>query len=383
MMRKYQGITLDGTAVELTVEGGIIRRVGSVAATPGLPRLLPVLVDLQHNGALGQAYNNITADDAEALRRIAGHLLRHGVGRVLATFTTADYPRLKRAAAALRGHFEADALLNTLFPGIFHEGVFISPDRGWRGGHDPEFIHDPDWEEFRKLNELSGDRVRVVNVAPERPGALDFIAKAAASGIRVALGHCHPDSGTIHEAARAGASMVTHFANGAAPEIHRFHNPLWGFLDDPGLAPGLVGDGFHLPPEVVRTALRSKGVEHCFMVSDANIYSGCEPGLYHRIGGLDCVIEKNGFIHVADQEILAGAWFQQDRCVEFLTRRCGADFETAWKLASVFPARIAGIDLPLLREGDEASFVICAGERIQRTVFRGTEYLYEGKKDEE
>lgn len=374
MTKKYRGINLDGAAVDLTVDGGIVRQVEAVAATPGLPRLLPVLVDLQHNGALGQAYNNITADDEEALRRIAGHLLRHGVGRVLATFTTTDYPRLERAAAALRGHFGADAELNALFPGIFHEGVFISPDRGWRGGHDPEFIRDPDWERFCRLNELSGGRVRVVNVAPERPGAMDFIAKAAASGIRVALGHCHPESEVVHEAVRAGASMVTHFANGAAPEIHRFHNPLWGFLDDPGLSLGLVGDGFHLPPEVVRTALRCKGVEHCFMVSDANIYSGCNPGLYHRIGGLDCVIEKNGFIHVAGQEILAGAWFQQDRCVEFLTGRCDVEFETAWKLASVFPARIAGIDLPLLREGDEASFVIFENGRIRQTVFRGAEY---------
>ena len=114
---------MDGAAVELTVDDGIVRRVEAAAETPGLPRLLPVLVDLQHNGALGHAYNNITADDAEALRQIAGHLLRHGVGRVLATFTTTDYPRLERAAAALRGHFDADAELNALFPGIFHEGV--------------------------------------------------------------------------------------------------------------------------------------------------------------------------------------------------------------------------------------------------------------------
>ena len=243
MTKKYQGLNLDGDAVEVTVDGGIIRDVAGISAKPGLPRLLPVLVDLQHNGALGQAYNNITADDADALRRIAGHLLRHGVGRTLATFTTTDYPRLERAAAALRDIFDSDAVLSALFPGIFHEGVFISPDPGWRGGHEPKFIREPDWESFRRLNALSGDRVRVVNVAPERPGALDFIAKAAASGIRVALGHCHPESEVTHEAVRAGASMVTHFANGAAPEIHRFHNPLWGFLDEPGLALGLVGDG--------------------------------------------------------------------------------------------------------------------------------------------
>ena len=376
MSKKYCGIKLDGSAVELHVDGNIISSVSPIPPTPDLPYLLPVLVDLQHNGALGQAYNNITgsAADVEALHRIADHLLSHGVGRVLATFTTADYPRLETAAAALNSIFNSDKLLNSLYPGIFHEGVFISPDPGWRGGHAPEFILPPDWERFSRLNDLSGNRVKVVNVAPEVPGGLEFIARAAAAGIKVAMGHCHPDTQTIHAAALAGATMITHFANGAAPEIHRFHNPFWGFLDENSLAPGLVGDGFHLPPEVVRTAIRCKGTDNCFMVSDANIYSGCAPGLYHRIGGLDCVIEKNGFIHVAGQEILAGAWFQQDRCVEFLTEKCQIDFLTAWKMASVNPARIAGINLPMLERGEEATFVICKNNAIEKTVFNGVEY---------
>ena len=68
------------------------------------------------------------------------------------------------------------------------------------------------------------------------------------------------------------------------------------------------------------------------MVSDANIYSGCIPGTYQRIGGLDCVIEKNGFIHVVGQEILAGAWYQNNRSVEFLVNQVGLNFLDAWTL---------------------------------------------------
>ena len=374
MTKKYRGVNLEGNAVEITIANGVICNVENVEAGADLPYLLPVLVDLQHNGALGLAYNNVVDESVMPLRKTAGHLLRHGVGRVLATFTTVDYPRLERAAAALRKILDSDPELNSLFPGIFHEGVFISPDPGWRGGHDPAYIRAPEWAIFNRLNELSGKRVRVVNIAPEVPGALDFIALAVADGIKVALGHCHPDTETIRKAVDVGAGIVTHFANGAAPEIHRFKNPYWGFLDEENLVLGLVGDGFHLPPEVVRTAIRCKGAERCFMVSDANIYSGCKPGLYHRIGGLDCVIENNGFIHVAGQEILAGAWFQQDRCVKYLTRECGIDFLTAWRMASVYPARIAGIDLPLLQLGEEASFVVYDKGHIKMTVFKGIEY---------
>ena len=107
------------------------------------------------------------------------------------------------------------------------------------------------------------------------------------------------------------------------------------------------------------------------MVSDANIYSGCAPGLYHRIGGLDCVIEPNGYIHVAGQEILAGAYFQQNRCVEFLTDTCNFNFIESWKMCSVYPAQIAGIHLPELKVGEEASFVIYPDNAQPCMVFRG------------
>lgn len=374
MEKVFRGIDLESRAAEVRVSGGKIESVRPVPAEAGMPRIFPVLVDLQHNGALGHAYNNLTEDSGPELSSIARHLLANGVGRVLATLTTADYPRLTRGAGALGKLLDSDPLLGTLFPGIFHEGVFISPDAGWRGGHEPSFILPPDWEKFQQLNELSGNRVRVVNIAPEVPGAMEFIRKAVKAGIRVSFGHCHPTAEQIHEAADCGGTMLTHFANGAAPQIHRFQNPFWGFLDEPRLAAGLVGDGFHLPPEVVRVALHCKGEENCYMVSDANIYSGCKPGLYHRIGGLDCVIEPNGFIHVAGQEILAGAWFQQNRSVRFLVEKCGLPLETAWKLCSVYPARIAGIPLPRLEAGEEASFVIVRGCEVEKTIFRGDEY---------
>lgn len=371
MATYYRGIDINGNALEVTVDSGVIVSVSPIGYDASLPRILPVLVDVQQNGALTHAYNNTTEANVPELQRIAEHLKKNCVGRVLATFTTTDYPRLERAAGALRKIFDEDKDLGTLFTGIFHEGCFISPDKGWRGGHAPEFIIPPDYDKFSRLNELSGGMVKVVNVAPELPGGLEFVKRAAADGIKVALGHCHPDAATIHKAVENGASIVTHFANGSAPEIHRFNNPFWGFLDDDGLSLGLVGDGFHLMPEVVRTAVKCKPRGQCFMVSDANIYSGCAPGLYHRIGGLDCVIEPDGFIHVAGQEILAGAYFQQNKCVEFLTERCGFDFIESWKMCSVYPAQAAGITLPELKVGEEASFVMCSSVHDMKMVFRG------------
>ncbi|NMA19247.1 MAG: hypothetical protein GX927_01605 [Lentisphaerae bacterium] len=375
----YRGIDLNNTAIELVVEDDMITAVRPIAADSSLPWLLPSLVDLQHNGALEIAYNNLAENAPAQLRQVAEHLIRNGIGRCLATFTTCPYERLNTAAKAFDQALCADKILEALFPGIFHEGVFISPKAGWRGGHDPAYILPPDWEKFSRLQELADGRIRLVNIAPEEPGALDFIRKAHAAGIKVALGHCCPDTATIAAAVKAGASMVTHFGNGSSPEIHRFHNPFWGFLDQAGLALGLVGDGFHLPPELVRVALRCKGIDNCFMVSDANIYSGCVPGTYQRIGGLDCVIEKNGYIHVVGQEILAGAWYQNNRSVEFLVNQVGLNFLDAWKLCSTIPAKLIDIELPQLQPGDEATFVQARFDKqtlhIEQSVFCGKNHL--------
>jgi N-acetylglucosamine-6-phosphate deacetylase len=381
----YKGITLDGKAMEVTVKGSKISGVREIEPEPRLSRLLPPLVDLQHNGALGIAYNNLNGEAPEQLQRVADLLIRNGVGRVLATFPTAPYEVLNTSAAALKSALDADEVLDSLFFGIFHEGVFISPADGWRGGHDPAYILAPDWDKFRILNALTGNRVKLVNVAPEEPGALDFIEKAASSGLKVALGHCCPDTEIINEAVNRGASVVTHFANGAAALIHRFKNPLWGFFDNEKLSLGLIGDGFHLPPELVRAALRIKGQDRCFMVSDANMYSGCRPGSYKRLGGIDCVIEPNGFIHhITEQDILAGAWFQNNRSVEFLVNSVGLSFTEAWKMCSVTPARLMNLRLPGLQAGDEATFVQATfqdGElNIEQSVFCGKEYVL-GQQD--
>lgn len=375
----YKGITLDGRTVEVSVKGKTIASVQEIPRTPNLPWLLPPLVDLQHNGSLGFSYNALrSADD---LRTIGHHLLSHGVCRVLATYTTYKYDELCRGGSELRESIERDPILAKLFFGIFHEGVFISPEDGWRGAHPKAYIQPPSWELFKQFDDATDGLTRIINIAPEEPGGLDFIDKAIAAGKMIAIGHCNPDSDTIREAVKRGATIVTHFGNGAAPMIPRFKNPFWEFLANPGLSLGLVGDSFHLPPEVVQVAIRQKGHNHCFMVSDANRSAGLPPGIYEGIGGSRRVLEPNGFLHVENSEILSGSSCQQDRCVEFLVNDVNFSFESAWQQCSTIPANIVGIKLPELKAGEEATFVqahFSEGKlNIVNTVFDGDVYTPE------
>jgi N-acetylglucosamine-6-phosphate deacetylase len=296
------------------------------------------------------------------------------------TLTTYPLGKLEVSAAKAASWLAQDDALNRLFAGIFHEGVFISPVDGWRGAHAQEWIQPPDYQAIQRIDACSGGRVRVVNVAPEQPGGLDFIEQAVRDGKQVALGHCGPDAETVHEAVRRGATLVTHFGNGAPGQIHRHKNPLWAFLNDPKLRLGLICDGFHLPPDLIGAALRCKGAGGCFAVSDAASFAGSPPGAYLRPDGRPFTIETDGLTHMNNRDVLAGSWFQQDRSVEILVSRVGLSLPEAWRLCSEVPAAIIGEKLPALAAGEEASFVLARmGDRllIEQSVHLGVPFLKE------
>lgn len=366
--------------MEVEVRGTRIHRMRSLPGSEHnamLPYLLPVLVDLQHNGALGAYYGEVPRQGVQKLREIASFLRRRGVGRCLLTLVTQERTELDLVANFLGETLDADPDLERLFFGIFHEGVFVSPRDGWRGAHAPAWIERPDWNRLRELDDRTRGRIRLVNVAPEEPGGLKFIAQAVSAGKKVALGHCCPSDEVVDAAISCGASMVTHFGNGAASQIHRFENPFWTFLDRDELTLGVICDGFHLPGSVVRTAMKCKGRGKCLPVSDASGCSGLPAGTYDIVGGRRIKITPSGRVHMAaDPEILAGGWFQQDRSVEFLVRQAGFTFLEAWDQCSIIPAQALGIDLPKLAEGEEASFVLARWEEglvIEQSVHGGVE----------
>src|SRR5206468_11511036 len=110
--------------------------------------------------------------------------------------------------------------------GIHLEGPSISALDGYRGAHPLAAVRDPDWGEFQALQAASGGRVVLVTLAPERTGAIDFIARATAAGVVVALGHTAADGPTLRDAVRAGARLSTHLRNGIAPPLPRHPNPI-------------------------------------------------------------------------------------------------------------------------------------------------------------
>src|SRR6185312_14154709 len=167
---------------------------------------------------------------------------------------------------------EAARQLDTRFaesvPGYHLEGPYLSSG-GSRGCHDPRLMHSPDWDEFMSLQEAAGGNIAIVTLAPELPNACEFIRRACAAGIIVAIGHSDATPEQIHRAVEAGASLSTHLGNGCPELIHRHQNPIWSQLASDQLTACLICDSFNLPPDFVRTVLRAKGIERCILVTDA------------------------------------------------------------------------------------------------------------------
>lgn len=366
-----------GSPCDLIVRDGRIAAVEPAGAgeadAGGLDRfLLSPLFDLQHNGCLGRAFNNpkLTLEELRERRRF---LLRHGVAWLLPTLITAPLDRLSAALANLSAHRAADAGLAAMIPGFHVEGPWISPEDGYRGAHNRDWIIEPKFDDFRRLQDAAGGLIRILTLAPERPGAIPFIEKVAASGVIVSLAHCNPSDAVVRAAVAAGAGMVTHLGNGMASTIHRHANPLWSYLAEDRLACGLIADGFHVPDPLLRTALAAKG-RQAFLVSDASDLSGLPPGTY-PYEYQELLIEPDGRLGVKGTEYLAGAWFQLDHCVDRAARQLDWSRAQAWRMGSAEPARITGLPCgEPLRVGGPADVVVARWDdrlEIERVILGG------------
>ncbi|RIX51311.1 N-acetylglucosamine-6-phosphate deacetylase [Paenibacillus nanensis] len=350
-----------GRAVELLIGEGRIQSLSELSdqdSGGGLPWLAPGLVDLQVNGCFGLDVNTLplmpetVADMVRALRR-------EGVTTFCPTVIT-------NSAAAIGQAVQAIALAARRFPevraavaGIHLEGPFISPADGARGAHPAEHVAPPDWDVFRGWQDAAAGLIRIVTLSPEWPGASDFIARCADSGVIVSIGHTAASPEQIRAAVAAGATMSTHLGNGIQPMLPRHPNPIWEQLAADELHGCMIADGFHLPPSVLKVIMRMKG-KRAVVVSDAVSFSGMPPGAYSTHIGGSVVLTPEGRLHLAEQpQLLAGSAMLLKEQVAYLTGQGLASLAGAWDLASAHPAELLGLPQAAgLTEGAPADFVL-------------------------
>jgi len=352
-VRRYD--TLEAVSIE--VESGRIRRIESAAGKTGLPIVAPGFVDLQINGFGGIEFND-RQSTVEKVRQVALSQDPFGVTAFLATCTTDGHDVLKHGLATIAKAIRELPEVAARIPGIHLEGPFICPHDGPRGAHPKQHVRPPDWQAFQKLQEAAEGKIKLTTVSAEYEGSPEFIRRAADSGVLVAIGHTNSTSDQITAAVDAGARMSTHLGNGAHPTIRRHPNYIWDQLAEDRLTASLIVDGHHLPPAVVKSMVRAKTPQRIVLVSDITSMGGMPPGRYETgLGALE-VLPSGKLVPAGQPDILAGASLPIHVCVANVMRYAEVDLRTAVEMASLWPAKLIGLDHPGLNVGAPANLVV-------------------------
>ena len=329
--------------------------------------VLPGLVDIHNHGGFGHRFDDI---DPDRIRAAARQHHRHGSTPLLGSIVTADPDTMVAQTAALRRVVATGELA-----GIHIEGPFLSEKRC--GAQDPRYLIDPDPELAQRLLAAADGQLRVMTLAPERPGFAAVAQRLAESGVVVALGHSNADYEQFrHALAPTGpAGLVTHLANCLPPLHHRDPGPLAAALA--GAASGeitveLIGDGIHIESgfgAMVFAAARHRVA----LITDAMQAAGLPDGDYKL--GPQTVRVTEGVARVPGGA-LAGGTATLLKCLRWAVFECGVGLVDAVRAAATTPAAVIdATDIGDLRPGMRADAVVVNSDLELRAVLRHGQWV--------
>lgn len=358
-------LILDDGVVEghaAVVADGRIEGIEPVGALPdSLPHrrlgdryLAPGLVDIHTHGAVGGCFND--GEQGSFERALAG-LLSAGVTAVLPTIATDLLDRMSNAleliGAAMRRPDGAPRVL-----GAHLEGPYLASEQ--RGAQDPAHLRSPDDGSAARLLEHR-NAIRIVTIAPELAGALELTTELVQHGIVVAAGHSSAGPEELRRCARAGLSHITHIYSGQSTTTRQgpWRQPglLEATLASDELTVEMIGDGQHLPDELMTIAHRCLGERLC-VVSDSTPGAGSPEGTRYRMGQVEYLVGSRVGLTL-DGTSFGGSTTLLGETLPVLVNRLGLPVHEAVAMTSRRPATIAGAGdrLGRLKPGYQADLV--------------------------
>ena len=321
------------------------------------PFVAPGLFDLQINGHSGVWFSDEALTVSDVLKALSPYS-RFGVTRLCPTLITNSFEGLAAGFAAIRAACEREPWADRMVSGCHLEGPYISGEDGPRGAHPKQHVRPADWTEFQRLQEISGNRIRLVTIAPEVDGAIEFIRQAVAHHVVISIGHTAATPEQVRAAVDAGARLSTHLGNGAHALIHRHRNYIFEQLSDTRLTASLIVDGHHLPPSLVRTFIKVKSPKQTILTCDAAGWAGCPPGVYESKLGRSEILENGKLVVAGQHELLAGSAQETDVCVANVMEFAGVSLREAIDMTSKNPAKLLDREGARLRRGSWADLVV-------------------------
>ncbi len=360
------------TETTLTVRGETI-----VAVTPGhapgadvtvAGTLVPGFIDLQINGAYGYDFTG----DGRTAAPVAARLPETGVTAFVPTIITSPlkvYPKLLRGVGVACEEATGSQIL-----GVHLEGPYLSPRRA--GAHNLAFLRPIDEAEIEDW--ANPALVRIVTLAPELVGAATAVQILREKDIVVSAGHSDATYDQALAGFAAGIGWGTHLFNAMSPLGHR-EPGLMAALLTADVPCGLIADGIHSHPAMVKLAYRLKGAAGITLITDAMAAMGMAPGVY-RLADRDVIVDAAS-ARLANGT-LAGSILTMDAAVRNMIAFTGCSLADAVAMASATPARLLGLARKgRIAVGCDADLVVLDEQlRVAQTWVRG-ELVYESATD--
>lgn len=312
--------------------------------------VFPGLIDVHTHGNSGSDFCD---GSYEGLRKACRYYAENGITSFAPTSLTVPYEELAQAFAVARRINDENAKGLARIRGINMEGPFFSEKK--KGAQNAANLRLPDYEAFLELNKISGNLIKIVDIAPELSGSVEFIEDASRT-VTVSIAHTDCTYDEAKTAINAGATHITHLFNAMPGINHRMPGPIIAALENKNITAEIICDGHHIHPAIIRFAFNSFGAERMILVSDSLRCCGMPDGEFN-LGGLRAFI-KDGVATLSDGT-LAGSMTNVYECmknaVSFGIRR-----EDAIRAVTYNPAKQLGCldSVGSIADGKDADFII-------------------------
>jgi len=310
--------------------------------------LLPGFIDTQVNGGGGVLFND--SPSVEAIRQIGHAHWRFGTTGFMPTLISADLDVVARAIAAVRSAIEA-GVPGVL--GIHIEGPFLNVER--KGVHDPAKLRELDASAVGLLTSLRTGRT-LVTLAPEMTTP-DIIRKLTTAGVIVSAGHTNATYLEVVQALRHGLTGFTHLFNAMSQLTGREPGVVGAALESLDSWCGIIVDGEHISPVVLRLAMRCKPANRFMLVTDAMSSLGTDARSF-KLQGRNITV--SGTVCLDEDGRLAGSNIDMASCVRNAVSLLGISLPEAVRMASLYPAEFLGLshELGRIEPGYRANLVL-------------------------
>jgi N-acetylglucosamine-6-phosphate deacetylase len=324
--------------------------------------VIPGLIEVHSHGCAGADFSD---GDYEGLKAMAKQYAQWGVTSFAPASMTLPYDVLSKAFATAKQLVEENIEGLSVLRGIQMEGPFFCYAK--RGAQNADYLQNPDFEGFKKLYDDCGGLVRIVDVAPELPGAAEFVAKASEL-CTVSIAHTDSDYDHAKAAVDAGVTHLTHLYN-AMPAIHH-RNPgvIPAAVENPKVRAEIIADGYHIHPSSVRLAF-TMFKDRMILVSDSGRCAGKDEGYQFDLGGQMAEI-RGGVAKLVGTETIAcsasNLWACLCNAISW-----GIPEAEAVRAATYNPACALGVQdkVGSIATGKVADFLICADGYTGKRVF--------------